>query len=77
MPTKKKKPEELNTVEYIETFVERVEKCIKIIDRVMPSLKTATMHSDEIEHIRDELAQVVQIGILVKDRHGKIKDKKS
>jgi len=35
------------------------------------------MHSDEIEHIRDELAQVVQIGILVKDRHGKIKDKKS
>jgi len=71
--TAKKKPEELNNVEYIITFVDRTERCIKILDRILPNIDTK--YEEELKHIRDELAQVTQMGVLIKERHGKSKDK--
>ena len=58
--------------DYIILFVERTGNCIKILDRVLPNMES--MYKDELEHIRDELSQVTQIGILLKEKTDGQKD---
>ena len=67
MAGKKKKPEELELIDYLVTLTDKVETSIRILDRILPDINTK--YEDELRHIRDDMAQVTQIGIILKAKH--------
>ena len=67
MAGKKKKPEELELFDYLVTLTDKVETSIRILDRILPDINTK--YEDELRHIRDDMAQVTQIGIILKAKH--------